>query len=216
MNDVRVAVAVASTHTRADYLNRTLLATEDHYGWIDPIVDHAHGATPNLLAAWQHLAQQNASHALLLHDDLNASYGWRDAVTALASTFPRQQVMSLFTQRPRSLARPWDLQPGHVRLSIRLWRDDQAVLMPVPVVRRYLGWVKSKQYRPHISPQQFLNHATLLATFHREAGGKVIYLADPPVFQHMGNRHQQAPNWRGRAFDAGAYYRHTLVTGYNA
>lgn len=213
MNPVRLVAAVASTHARADYLQRTIAATHDGLGGIDPIIDYANGATPNILAAWQHLANQDATHALLLHDDLNASYGWRTAATALAAAYPRQQIISLYTRRPASRARPMDLQPGHVRLSIRLWEDDQAVLMPLSVVRRYLDWVRTKQYRPHITPQQFLNHATLLATFHREAGGKVVYLADPPIFQHMGDRERQAPDWRGREFDAGAYFRHTLLVG---
>lgn len=211
MSHTRLAVGVVSTRERADYMQKTLAALHDGE-WIEPLVDQATSATANRLAAWQQLASQNATHALLLHDDLNASQGWRAAATALAGRYPRQQLTALYTPLAWSQIRQKDRYPGHFRLPIQRWAHDQAVMMPVPVVRRYLDWVAQKQYRRHLAPQQFLRHDTVLATFHRLAGAKVVHLAAPPVVQHMGSSEHQAPEWRGREFDAGGYYRHTLIT----
>lgn len=215
MSRVRLAVGVVSTRERADLLRRTLAALDDGE-WVETITDRAQAATVNMLAAWQVLADDpRATHALLLHDDLNASHGWRDAATAFAARFPDQQLTALYTPRNPILARTVDRRPGYVRLSIRQWSHDQAVLMPTPIVRRYLRWVANKAYRPHMTPKEFLHHDRLLATFHKVAGGRIAYLTDPPVFQHMGDGHEaqnQSKQWRGRDFDAGGHFRHTLIT----
>lgn len=212
MSTARLAVGIVSTSGRTDQMRRTLAALDDGE-WVEPVVDRARAATVNILSAWKALAEdQRATHALLLHDDLNASLGWRQAATAFASRFPDQQITALYTPRGAILARPVHRRPGYVRLPIRQWGNDQAVLMPVPVVRRYLRWVGEKKYQPYLTPAQFLQHDILLGTFHRVAGGRIVYLADPPVFQHMGDHGNQSAEWQGREFDAGAHFRRTLIT----
>lgn len=215
MSRVHLAVGVVSTWRRRELLGKTLAALDDGE-WVEVITDQAVAATANMLAAWQVLAEvPRATHALLLHDDLNASRGWRSAATSFAARFPGQQLTAFYTPRLLSSVGRSGHRPGYVLAPTCSWSDDQAVMMPVAVVRRYLRWVAAKEYRAHLAPQDFLHHDRLLATFHQHAGARMVHLVDPPVFQHMGDG-RDAPNqsreWRGREFDVGTYFRRELIT----
>lgn len=220
---IRLGVAVVSTAARSELLRDTMARVDDGE-WIDRIIDRAPGLTPNHLAAWQHLGAVNgATHGLLIQDDVDASQGWREAAESFASRFPRQGLVSLFTGRAPVLARPEDRFPAYVRVQPKQWLGDVAVMMPVPTIRQYIDWVRTRAYQQHVAPPQFLHHDLLLRAFHQhEARTRYVFVADPPVFQHLGDttpdpimpggRPAQARHWKGHDWDAASYFRDALIT----
>lgn len=205
---LRLATAIVSTRQRANTLRATLDRINDDAG-IDTILDRAKTATANTLAAWQHLATQDATHALLLHDDLDASHGWRTAASLLVATHPQQRVIALHTTREAASQRGRSM--GWEPVGAGAWREDQAVLMPIPVVKRYLEWVRQKHYRRYLSAEDFLHHGNLLAAFHHAYKTRHIMVATPPLFQHAGDPAHHAPTWRGRDFNAATHFRQLLT-----
>lgn len=208
MTRVRLGVAMVSTAARRATMKDTLVRLDDGE-WIDRIVDEARGQTPNHLAAWQRLSRQNITHGLLLHDDLDASRGWREAATAIATHLPEQRIVALYTPRPAVVARPVHRHPGHITLPPRQWAHGQAVLMPRPVIERYLAWVRARAYQQWMAPAQFVYHDALLAAFHTATRTRAVALTDPPIFQHLGATSSR--EWRGHDFAAGTHFRAVLA-----
>lgn len=207
MTRLRLATAIVGTRQRTNTLRATLDRLDDGAG-IATILDRAQTDTANTLAAWQYLATQDATHALLLRDDLDAAHGWRMAVSLLTTQNPTQRVISFHSTRPadrEGKGRGWE--------SVRVdeWASDQAVLMPIPIVKRYLEWVRGKHYRAYLPQDEFAQHAKLLSAFHRAHNTRYVMVAMPPLFQHAGDPEQHAPSWPDREFDAARHYR-TLAT----
>lgn len=204
MSPARLVVAVVSTVGRGEILDRTRLNLSDGHRII-PVVSQGRGATANRLAAWQELAAcTGATHGLLLADDLDACTGWRDAAWAFATRYPRQPLTVLHTTRH---ATGRDRDAGFVRVPVRQWAGDAAVLMPLPVVRRFLTWVRDKEWRRWLSVDDFPCPDRLLCAFHVATGTREAYVAAPPVFRGPVG----ASDWPGRSADAGIHFRRTLL-----
>lgn len=214
-----VAVGVVTTAGRERYLEAALESIADDR--VHVVKDAAAGLTPNHLAAWMKLAIHETTHCLLFQDDVLAARGWRTAVTLLAERFPEHPV-SLYSPR-KTTTTAEARSRGYARLPIREWLNEQALVLPTPVVQDYLDWVRAKKYRDVITPAQFKHHDVLLRAFLATTGAATsVVLAAPPIIQHVGRkstvgnpwtvggRARQAQAWPGPSWDAAAHFADAL------
>lgn len=215
-----LAVAVVTTAGREQYLEATLGSVAD--ARVHVVKDAAKGLTPNHLAAWRQLTTHGTTHCLLLQDDVLAARGWRTAATLLVERFPDCPV-SLYSAR-KATADQAARGRGYARLSIREWLNEQALILPTPVVEDYLDWVRARKYRAVITSAQFKHHDVILRAFLATTGAaKSVVLAAPAVVQHIGEestvgnpwkvggRTRQAQDWPGADWDAAAHFLAALT-----
>src|SRR5699024_952803 len=211
--------AVVTTRGREHLLEATLDSLNNPI--VHVVADAASGLTPNHLAAWQHLHLQGRSHCLLLQDDILAARGWLKAAAAFIDRFPNSPV-SLYTARKAAIT-PTAQAKGYAHLPTRQWLNEQALVLPAPVVGKYLDWVRAKHYRDVITPAQILHHDVLLRAFRLTTQPtRSLLLSAPSVVQHIGKestvgnpwlvggKARQAQGWPGEHWDAGDHFAKVL------
>ena len=175
---MKISVGIVTTKGREEILKKTLLSLGSEKR-LHIFCDLKKGMFFNHREAWRRLFEMSDT-ALLLQDDISASYNWFKTVSLFADKFPNQLIFNFYAMygngRPKNLQRMYHFENG-------LW--EQAIL-----IRKPLHDVIEKSITPELLEKNKMSRRA--GDYHHDSVIKNILnkikvkqmKVFPPFFQH--------------------------------